>query len=217
LSSLDDLLGEPFLGRSVKRLFFMTMPMLVTSLTLAACGSSSQTTTSSSASASPASSTTASGGGGGAYGGGGGYGSGSGSGSSSSSSSGGAPAASSATVQVSTKHSKLGPILAAGPKQLTVYLFEGDKGAASACSGACASVWPPVTTSAKATAHGQAVTAELGTISRSGGIKQVTYNGHPLYYFVRDKDSGDAYGQGVKAFGAGWYVLAPSGKKIDNS
>ena len=45
----------------------------------------------------------------------------------------------------------------------------------------------------------------------------MTYNGHPLYYFVQDKDAGDAYGQGVKAFGADWYVLSPSGNKVDNS
>ncbi len=46
---------------------------------------------------------------------------------------------------------------------------------------------------------------------------QVTYKGHPLYYFAKDGDAGDAYGQGSKSFGAGWYVLAPSGKKIDKS
>jgi predicted lipoprotein with Yx(FWY)xxD motif len=45
----------------------------------------------------------------------------------------------------------------------------------------------------------------------------VTYKGHPLYYFVKDKDDGDAYGQGTKAFGASWYVLTPSGNKIDES
>ena len=45
----------------------------------------------------------------------------------------------------------------------------------------------------------------------------MTYRGHPLYYFVKDGDAGDAYGAGVKGFGAGWYTLAPSGHKIDNS
>jgi predicted lipoprotein with Yx(FWY)xxD motif len=45
----------------------------------------------------------------------------------------------------------------------------------------------------------------------------VTYKGHPLYYFIKDKDAGDSYGQGSHAFGASWYVLAPSGKKVDNS
>jgi predicted lipoprotein with Yx(FWY)xxD motif len=118
---------------------------------------------------------------------------------------------------VVTKHGKLGTILAAGPKKLTVYLFEGDNGAASACTGACASAWPPVTTSAAATASGGANPADLGTITRADGTKQVTYHGHPLYFFAKDGDSGDAYGQGSKAFGAGWYVLKPSGEKVDES
>jgi predicted lipoprotein with Yx(FWY)xxD motif len=118
---------------------------------------------------------------------------------------------------VLTKHAKVGTILAAGPKKLTVYLFEADKGGQSACSGACAQVWPPVTTAAEAQAAGAAVPADLGTITRSDGTKQVTYKGHPLYFFTKDKDNGDAYGQGSKAFGAGWYVLKPNGSKIDES
>ena len=118
---------------------------------------------------------------------------------------------------VVTKHGKLGTILAAGPKKLTVYLFEADKGAASSCTGACAKAWPPVTTSGAPTAAGSAVTADLGTITRSDGTKQVTYKGHPLYFFEKDKDAGDAYGQGAKAFGADWYVLKPSGIKVDES
>jgi predicted lipoprotein with Yx(FWY)xxD motif len=51
----------------------------------------------------------------------------------------------------------------------------------------------------------------------SEGGTQVTYNGHPLYLYVKDKDDGDSYGEGVNGFGASWYVLAPSGKKVDNS
>jgi len=116
---------------------------------------------------------------------------------------------------VVTKHSKLGTVLAAGPKKMTVYLFEADKGGQSACAGACAQAWPPVTTSGEPQAGGAAVAADLGTITRSDGTKQVTYKGHPLYFFVKDGDAGDAYGEGSKAFGADWYVLAPSGSKID--
>jgi predicted lipoprotein with Yx(FWY)xxD motif len=119
-------------------------------------------------------------------------------------------------VVVTAKHSKHGTILAAGPKHLTVYLFEGDKGGQSACSGACAAAWPPVTTGSMPQAGGAASSAKLATITRSDGTKQVTYNGHPLYFFVKDGDAGDAYGQGVKAFGADWYVVAPSGEKIDS-
>jgi predicted lipoprotein with Yx(FWY)xxD motif len=57
----------------------------------------------------------------------------------------------------------------------------------------------------------------LSTITRSDGSKQVTYNGHPLYFFSGDSASGDAKGEGSNAFGAGCYVLAPSGEKIDLS
>lgn len=126
--------------------------------------------------------------------------------------------ASTTGVSVTVKQaSKLGTILAAGSKKLTVYMFEGDKGASSSCSGACASVWPPVTTSGGPSASGAANSADLGTITRSDGTTQVTYKGHPLYFFAKDKDSGDAYGQGVKGFGADWYVIAPSGSKVDHS
>jgi predicted lipoprotein with Yx(FWY)xxD motif len=119
-------------------------------------------------------------------------------------------------VLITTKHAKgLGTILAAGHKQLTVYMFEGDRRGASACTGACASVWPPVT--GRAGVAGTAMSADLGTISRAGGTTQVTYHGHPLYFFVKDKDDGDAYGEGVKAFGADWYALTPTGGKVDKS
>jgi predicted lipoprotein with Yx(FWY)xxD motif len=127
-----------------------------------------------------------------------------------------APGASRA-VLVSTKHGSAGTVLAVGPKKLTVYLFEGDKGSASTCSGACAGVWPPVRTTGTAQAGGAAVAADLGTVTRADGSKQVTYKGHPLYLFAKDKDQGDSYGQGITSFGSAWYVLAPSGNKIDHS
>jgi predicted lipoprotein with Yx(FWY)xxD motif len=116
---------------------------------------------------------------------------------------------------ITTKHAKLGTILAFGPKHMTVYMFEADKGGHSACSAACAQGWPPVT--GKPSAAGAAVSGDLGTIKRADGSTQVTYKGHPLYMFIKDKDSADAYGQGSHAFGAGWYVLKPSGAKIDKS
>ena len=126
---------------------------------------------------------------------------------------------SSTHVVVTTKHNaKLGTILAAGPKRLTVYLFEADKPRVSHCTGACASVWPPVT--GKPRAAGTAISADLGTITRPDGKTQVTYKGHPLYFYIKDikdGDAGDTYGEAIKAFGAEWYVLARSGKKVDLS
>ncbi len=164
--------------------------MGASALLAAGCGSSKKTTTSS-ASNTPAASTQASA---------------------------PAPASSAPGTQIAVKHAgKLGTILAAGPKKMTVYLFEADKGPTSACSGACASAWPPVTTGGAPVALHGAVAADLGTTKRSEGTMQVTYKGHPLYYFVKDKDSGDSYGEGVKAFGGPWYVLSPKGSKVDNS
>jgi predicted lipoprotein with Yx(FWY)xxD motif len=116
---------------------------------------------------------------------------------------------------ITTKHDKLGTILAYGPKKLTVYLFEADKSGSSKCSGPCAVAWPPVT--GKPRASGGAAAADLGTITRTGGVTQVTYKGHPLYLFIKDKDDGDTYGQGIDAFGAEWYALGASGNKVDNS
>lgn len=102
-------------------------------------------------------------------------------------------------------------------KGRTLYLFEKDKGGKSACSGACAMGWPPYLTSGKPTAGKGVSAAKIGTTKRRDGTTQVTYAGHPLYRFVGDRKVGQTAGQGSKAFGAGWYVVAPSGKKIDKS
>ena len=126
-------------------------------------------------------------------------------------------AATGAPETISTKPSKLGTILAAGPKRMTVYLFEADKSASSSCNEACAAVWPPVQPGSAPVAGGGARGAELGVSTRPDGTKQVTYKGHPLYFYARDGDKGDAYGQGIKSFGASWYVLKPSGDKLDTS
>jgi predicted lipoprotein with Yx(FWY)xxD motif len=99
----------------------------------------------------------------------------------------------------------------------TLYLFEKDTGPTSMCTGACASAWPPYTTTGTPQA-GPGVTAGLlGTTMRADHGTEVTYHGHPLYYFSGDSKPGDMNGQGSKAFGAGWYVVAPSGSKIDTS
>jgi predicted lipoprotein with Yx(FWY)xxD motif len=119
---------------------------------------------------------------------------------------------SSAGTVVKTTHTKLGTFLV-GPNGHTLYLFEKDKGTTSQCSGQCAKFWPPLTTSGSPKAGGSAKQSLLGTNSHH----QVTYHGHPLYYFLEDKSAGQSLGQGSKAFGAGWYVVTPSGNKIDNS
>lgn len=96
----------------------------------------------------------------------------------------------------------------------TVYLFLADKNGKSVCSGACATLWPPLTTKGAPTASGSAASGMLATITRSDGTKQVTYAGHPLYYYQADTAAGDLNGQGLDQFGAKWWIVAPSGKSI---
>jgi predicted lipoprotein with Yx(FWY)xxD motif len=98
-----------------------------------------------------------------------------------------------------------------------VYLWTKDTGGMSACSGACAGAWPPVTTTGAATASGSAKASDLGTITRTDGSKQVTYDGHPLYYFSGDSGAGTATGQGSDGFGAKWWLVAPSGSDVTAS
>ena len=110
---------------------------------------------------------------------------------------------------------KVGTALVDGQGR-TLYLFEADKGSTSTCNGACASLWPPATTSGKPTAAPGVDAAKLGTTKRSDGKLEVTYNGHPLYRYAPDTKAGDVTGQGLNQFGAPWYVLAATGNKIDN-
>jgi predicted lipoprotein with Yx(FWY)xxD motif len=97
-----------------------------------------------------------------------------------------------------------------------LYLFEADKSTTSTCTGACAAAWPPVTASVTPMAGSGVSQSLLGTTKRADGTEQLTYNGHPLYYFSADTGSGMAKGQGVKAFGSDWYVVNGKGSKIDN-
>jgi hypothetical protein len=67
------------------------------------------------------------------------------------------------------------------------------------------------------TASGSAKASDLGTITRSDGTKQVTYDGHPLYYFSGDSGAGTATGQGSDGFGAKWWLVDPSGSDVTAS
>jgi predicted lipoprotein with Yx(FWY)xxD motif len=123
-------------------------------------------------------------------------------------SSGGGQAA--AAIAIKTAHTPLGTVLTDG-KGITVYLFEKDTGTKSTCYGACAAAWPPVLTTARPVAGPGARAALLGTVKRTDGKTQVTYAGHPLYYFSASTKPGQVKGQGVNAFGAHWDAVRPSG------
>jgi predicted lipoprotein with Yx(FWY)xxD motif len=119
-----------------------------------------------------------------------------------------------AAASVSTAHTKLGTVLV-DAKGRTLYLFEKDKVPMSSCYGACAAVWPPLTSHGKATGATGIAAAKLGASRRTDGSAVVTYAGHPLYTYAGDTKRGDVKGQGLDQFGAEWYVVAPSGRKID--
>jgi predicted lipoprotein with Yx(FWY)xxD motif len=127
-----------------------------------------------------------------------------------------APGSPSPSATISAGGSSLGQILVDGNGK-TLYLFEADTSTQSTCSGACAQAWPPLTTTGAPTAAGTVSPSLLGTTTRTDGTTQVTFNRHPLYYFVSDNQPGDTKGEGVTAFGAGWDVLSPNGAKIEKS
>jgi predicted lipoprotein with Yx(FWY)xxD motif len=125
------------------------------------------------------------------------------------------PAAShGATIR--TAKTSLGTILV-DSKGDTIYLFRKDTGTKSTCTGACATAWPPVRATGTPTLGSGLSASKVGTTPRSDGQPQVTYNGHPLYLFVKDLKPGDVNGQGVNAFGAGWFVMSPAGNQIGSA
>ena len=120
--------------------------------------------------------------------------------------------ASGTTIGVGT--TRLGQGLVGGTGR-TVYLFAADSGTKSACnSSACVQYWPPVLTAGAPQAGAGGNASLLGTTTREDGTTEVTYAGHPLYYFLSDKAAGDVTGQGVNGFGGPWYVISPSGVQI---
>jgi predicted lipoprotein with Yx(FWY)xxD motif len=95
-----------------------------------------------------------------------------------------------------------------------VYSFAPDTMPKSDCTGACAAAWPPVKGPVTA---GAGLTGKLGTIERSDGSAQATYDGHPLYTFVKDTGPGTDTGNGVNAFGGLWHALTASGSVVPAS
>ena len=151
----------------------------------------------------------------------------SGCGSGSSSYGGGAPAANSPSMSASSGGVSAGEALATATGSYgtyltadsgrSVYMWAGDSGSMSNCTGACASAWPPVLTTGTPKVTGSAMSSDLGTLKRSDGSMQVTYKGHPLYYFAGDAGVGSTNGQGSNGFGAKWWLVSPGGTAITGS
>jgi predicted lipoprotein with Yx(FWY)xxD motif len=126
---------------------------------------------------------------------------------------GGSASASTTGTVITTQAGSAGAFLTTASGR-AVYLWAKDGMNMSDCSGACAAAWPPVPATGTLTVAGSAKASDLGTITRSDGTKQVTYDGHPLYYFVGDSAAGQTNGQGSDNFGAKWWLVAPSGAEI---
>lgn len=120
-----------------------------------------------------------------------------------------APAAATAAV-LKTETTKVGIVLT-DVKGRTLYWFAKDTPANSACTGACAAAWPPVTGMPQ-TASGVTLTGKLDQLKRPDGTVQATYNGHPLYTFQGDTAPGQANGNGLTGFGAMWSVISITSK-----
>jgi len=124
---------------------------------------------------------------------------------------GGSSSSSSSADTVKTASSPLGTILVDQDGK-TLYLFEADSMNKSNCSGGCLALWPDVMANGKAT-PGSGVSA--GMIGTATGSSQVTYAGHPLYWFSGDTAAGDTNGEGLADFGGAWYAVSPAGKAVE--
>jgi predicted lipoprotein with Yx(FWY)xxD motif len=114
---------------------------------------------------------------------------------------------------VAVAKSRLGPILV-DSRGITLYDFVKDKRGTSSCYGACAALWPPLIAKGKPHAGHGVRASLLGTTKRKDGKLEVTYNHHPLYYYVSDRKPGQTTGQRLNQFGGLWWVLSPAGKEI---
>jgi len=117
------------------------------------------------------------------------------------------PAAKGTTIK--TADSQFGQVLFSKSNR-AVYYFDKESGKTPRCYGACAQAWPPVLTSGTPQAAGGAKAKLLGTTQRSNGKKQVTYKGHPLYFYVTDP-RGEVECHNIDEFGGLWLAVKPSG------
>jgi predicted lipoprotein with Yx(FWY)xxD motif len=117
---------------------------------------------------------------------------------------------------VALRKTTLGTVLV-DARGRTLYLFEKDRNGMSACDTACVKFWPALTSNGTPRA-GKGVHRSLLRLTRQrNGRRQVTYAGHPLYTFVGDKSPGQTTGEALTKFGADWYAIAASGRKVEQA
>jgi predicted lipoprotein with Yx(FWY)xxD motif len=124
----------------------------------------------------------------------------------------GAGAAGQVGTRLTAKSSRYGKVLFDG-RNHSLYLFTADRGRRSTCYGDCAAAWPPFLAKGKPVAGPGIKPSLLGTTRRRDGRLQVTYGGHPLYYYV-DDGRGEIKCHNVSEFGGLWLVVRPSGKAV---
>jgi predicted lipoprotein with Yx(FWY)xxD motif len=112
------------------------------------------------------------------------------------------PAAGASATVLTSSNATLGKTILVNSAGFTLYTFANDTAGTSACTGPCATVWPPLPPGNGTPTGGAGVMGTLATITRSDGTKQVTYNGKPLYTFQSDGSAGQATGNGVNSFSA---------------
>lgn len=116
------------------------------------------------------------------------------------------PAASGTALALKTESGSQG-IWLTNSSGRALYVYTKDKGTTSVCYGECATAWPPLLATGAVTISGKfTVPHDLGTTTRTDGSKQVTYGGHPLYYFAGDSAAGQTKGQGL---GGVWFLVGP--------
>jgi predicted lipoprotein with Yx(FWY)xxD motif len=123
--------------------------------------------------------------------------------------------ASASTVTIMTQSTSKGTVLATAQGR-TIYWFAVDTPTTSNCSGSCATFWPPVI-GKPAAASGASLPKTFGTITRSDGQIQATYDGHPLYTYMGDTASGQVSGNGLNVSGGLWWAMTPGGAKLGSS
>ena len=121
-----------------------------------------------------------------------------------------AEAAPRAAARLSVRSTEYGKALF-GPSGKVVYVFGADRSSTSRCYGVCATAWPPLLTSAAPLAGSGVEARLLGTTKRKNGALQVTYNGHPLYYYSADK-VGKVMCQHANMHGGLWLIIKPNGQ-----
>jgi len=122
-----------------------------------------------------------------------------------------APATAGSGTTVSTRSTGIGTVLV-NSQGHTLYWFAIDTPTKSNCNGSCMTYWPPVFGTVKA-APGTSLPKGFGTITRSDGKTQATYDGHPLYTYAADTSAGMTSGNAQNLSGGLWWAMTPSGAK----